>query len=86
MKDSLLSFPCEIPVKLFGRNAVEFRETALDIIRSHFAEFGPEHVTERPSREGSYLSLTVKVYAENRDQIDALYRELTSSDSIMMVL
>lgn len=85
-QESLLEFPCDVPIKLFGRNEPGFRDSALGIVREHWAELAAERIVERPSRAGSYVSLTITVYAESRDQLDAVYRELTASREIMMVL
>jgi len=84
--ESLLQFPCDLPVKVFGRNADDFRRAALSIVERHFGELGTENVSEQLSRRESYSSLTIVVRAESREQIDALYRELTSSADILMVL
>jgi putative lipoic acid-binding regulatory protein len=84
--DSLLQFPCDLPVKVFGRNDAPFRQAALAIVERHFGEAGTENVSEQLSRREAYASLTIVVRAESREQIDALYRELTSSADILMVL
>lgn len=84
--ESLLTFPCELPIKIFGRNEPRFRAAALAIVRAHYADVGEADVTEQASRRGNYLSLTVTVRAASRAQVDALYRELTASDEILMVL
>lgn len=84
--ESLLQFPCDVPVKVFGRNEGPFRRAALSIVERHFGEAGTENVTEQLSRRESYASLTIVVRAESREQIDALYRELTSNADILMVL
>jgi uncharacterized protein len=81
---SFLTFPCEVPIKVLGRNEVAFREAAIAIVRAHY---GDEHrVAEQLSREGSYLSLTITVRAASRAQIDAVYRSLVAAPEIMMVL
>jgi len=85
-EDSPLVFPCDIPVKVFGRNDAAFRETVRAIMRTHFADLADEQIAERTSRADSYLSLTIVVRAESRAQIDAAYRELTAHDDVMMVL
>ena len=85
-EDSPLVFPCDIPVKVFGRNDEAFRATVRAIMRAHFADLSDEQIAERPSRADSYLSLTIVVRAESRAQIDAAYRELTAHDDVMMVL
>jgi uncharacterized protein len=81
---SLLVFPCDLPIKVLGRNEPAFRDAALTIVRAHY---GDEHrVAEQLSREGAYLSLTITVRAESREQIDAVYNELVAAPQIMMVL
>ena len=82
--ESLLTFPCDLPIKVFGRNDQEFRDAALAIVRAHY---GAQHsVAEQASKKGNYLSLTITVRAESRAQADAIYRDLVASDQILMVL
>lgn len=85
-QETLLTFPCDLPIKVFGRNRAAFRETTVAIVRRHFEAFREADVSEQLSREARYLSLTITVRAESRTQVDALYRELTASDDILMVL
>jgi putative lipoic acid-binding regulatory protein len=40
----------------------------------------------RASREGNYLSLTVTVNAQSREQLDELYRDLCDHPMVAMVL
>jgi putative lipoic acid-binding regulatory protein len=86
VEDSLQSFPCDIPIKIFGRSETGLRETALDIVRSHCGSVTDDQVVERLSRNGSYVSLTITVRFETRAQADAVYRELSSHDQVLMVL
>ena len=84
--DSALTFPCNLPIKVFGRNAREFRDTVISIVRTHAADVGEEAVVERISREGAYVSLTITARLESRAQADAVYRALSAHDEILMVL
>jgi putative lipoic acid-binding regulatory protein len=81
--ETLLTFPCDVPIKVFGRNDRAFRDEALRIVRAHYPDVG---VSEQPSRQGTYLSLTLTVHAASKDEIDAVYRELVASAQILMVL
>jgi putative lipoic acid-binding regulatory protein len=82
--ESPLQFPTEIAVKVFGKNEPTFRTAVLTIVRTHY---GDEHaVAEQLSKQGAYLSLSVMVVAASREQIDALYKDLTAHDDILMVL
>jgi putative lipoic acid-binding regulatory protein len=81
---SLLVFPCELPIKVLGRNEPAFRAAAMAIVRAHYGE--QHRVTEQLSRENAYLSLTITVRAESREQIDAVYNDLVAAPQIMIVL
>ena len=84
--DGLLTFPCELPIKVVGRNSAEFRDITTSIVGRHYAEFAVRRTSEQPSRNGAYVSLTFVVHVQSREEIDALYRELTSIEEIVMVL
>ena len=40
----------------------------------------------RPSSAGNYISVTCVINATSKEQLDALYRELTSHPDVAMVL
>lgn len=84
--DSPLDFPCDLPIKIVGRNDTGFRDSALAIVRAHCPDVPDARVTERLSREGGYVSITVTVHIENRAQADAVYRDLSAHEQILMVL
>jgi putative lipoic acid-binding regulatory protein len=81
-----LVFPCEIPIKIFGHNVPSFKAAVLEIIRSHDGALTEDDLQERPSRAGTYLSLTVSLRVESRAEADRVYGKLTASDDILMVL
>jgi putative lipoic acid-binding regulatory protein len=83
---STFEFPCDVPVKVFGRNDDAFRDAVLAIVRRHFPDLRDESVTARPSRQDHYLSMTVIVWVESRETIDALYAELTRHEAVLLVL
>lgn len=84
--ESPLQFPCDMPIKVFGRSAEGFKANVLAIVRAHRPTLADEDVRQRTSRGGSYVSLTVNVRVESRAQADALYRDLTAADDVLMVL
>jgi len=84
--ESQLAFPCDFPIKVMGRKERGFAQAVTDIVRKHVQDFDPGSVEMRPSRQGTYLSVTCVVRATSRDQLDALYRELCDHPSVVMVL
>lgn len=83
---SALAFPCDFPIKVMGRKERGFAQTVTDIVRKHAPDFDPSTVEMRPSRQGTYLSVTCVVRATSREQLDGLYRELCDHPSVVMVL
>jgi uncharacterized protein len=81
---SLLKFPTDLAVKVFGRNEPEFRAAVVEIIEKHYGK--AYTIAELPSKQAAYLSLTVTVRAESRSQIDTVYRDLVASERVLMAL
>jgi putative lipoic acid-binding regulatory protein len=63
-----------------------FAQTMVDVVISHDPEFHAGKLEMRPSTKGNYLSLTVTVRATSREQLDNLYRALSSHPMVKMVL
>lgn len=84
--ETLLKFPCRFPIKVMGAALPEFREQIVAITRRHAPDLDDDSVAVRASAQGRYLSVTVTVNARSREQLDDLYRELTSCELVAMVL
>ena len=84
--DSLLTFPCAFPLKVMGRREDGFAQAISEIVLRHAADFHPETLGMRTSKNGRYLSLTVTIDARSREQLDRLYLELTKHPMVIMVL
>jgi uncharacterized protein len=83
---SLLTFPCEFPLKVMGRREDGFAQLVSEIVMRHADDFRPETIEMRSSKNARYLSLTVTINARSRAQLDALYSELSKHPMVMMVL
>ena len=84
--ESLLTFPCIFPMKVMGRREDGFAQMVCDVVLKHAPDFHAETIEMRTSRNGRYLSLTVTINAKSREQLDALYSELSKNPMVMMVL
>lgn len=83
-EESIIQFPCDFTLKIMGKSDGAFEETALSIIRSHFpTTLGIE---KKLSKNEKYLSLSVTIHVPHKIELDALYRELSSNQAILMVL
>jgi putative lipoic acid-binding regulatory protein len=84
--DSLLTFPCVFPLKVMGRREDGFAQAVSDVVMRHAPDFNAGTMEMRPSKNARYLSLTVTLNARSREQLDALYTELSKHPMVMMVL
>ena len=86
MSDTLFQFPCDFPLKVMGRRTDDFRSLVVGIVQKHVGVVDPSKIEERPSKDGKYLGVTCTFTAQSKDQLDALYRELTSCERVLIVL
>jgi uncharacterized protein len=83
---SLIEFPCAFPIKVMGARADGFVDAIVQVVRGFDPAFDAGNVALRPSRGGNYLGITLTVTATSRDQLDALYRALSSHPMVKIVL
>lgn len=85
-QETLLVFPTDFPIKIMGEMRDDFAQTMVEIVMRHAPDFRPETVELRASSSGNYLSVTCVVRAASKDQLDALYREVTAHPWVKVVL
>jgi len=84
--DSVIAYPIEFPIKVMGHNKPDFLPTMTAVFKRHAPDFDPTTTVTRTSREGKYLSLTMTIVATSREQLDALYSELSDHPMVTMAL
>ncbi len=85
-QDTLLKFPCQFPIKAMGKAGVDFDALVVEIVRKHTPDLSDFTVRSRVSRGGRFVSVTVVIKAQSRDQLDNIYMDLTSNEHILMAL
>ena len=83
---SLIDYPCAFPIKVMGAHVEGFVEAVVAVARQFDPGFDPSSVTLRPSRAGNYLGVTITVTATSREQLDELYRTLSTHPMVRVVL
>lgn len=85
-EQSVFQFPCDFPIKIVGKREEGFAQVVLEIVLRHAPDFDAGTMEMRTSSRGAYLSLTVTIRARSRDQLDALYRELSGHPRVVWML
>jgi putative lipoic acid-binding regulatory protein len=83
---SLIDYPSAFPIKVMGAKADGFVEALVAVARHFDPTFDADTVEVRPSRQGNYLGITLTVMATSREQLDELYRTLTTHPMVKVVL
>jgi hypothetical protein len=85
-KESLIEYPCDFPLKVFGVAQQGFAQAVAEAVQQHAPDFDAASIEMRASSSAKYLSLTCTVHVTSREQLDDLYRTLSSHPMVKMVL
>lgn len=85
-EETLLEFPCQFAIKAMGKTNIELDLLVIEIVRRHAPDFGENAVKTRSSKDGNYLAVTVLIEATSKQQLDAIYQDLTAHPHVLMAL
>jgi len=85
-EQSLIEYPSAFPIKVMGAHVDGFAEAIVSIALQFDPTYDPATLERRPSKGGNYLGLTITVTATSREQLDELYRTLTTHPMVKMVI
>ena len=84
--ESLIRYPSPFPIKVMGAKVEGFVEAITHVARQFDPAFDPATIELRDSRGGNYLGITITITATSREQLDELYRTLTTHPMVKVVL
>ncbi len=85
-KDSLIEYPSVFPIKVMGAMVDGFAQAMCEVALQFDPDFDASTIELRPSKGGNYLGVTRCITATSREQLDDLYRALTSHPMVKIVL
>lgn len=85
-EQSLITYPIHFPIKVMGDNVDGFAEAIVELVRNFDPSFDAATLERRPSKAGNYMGLTVSVFVTSREQLDEVYRTLTTHPMVKVVL
>ena len=85
-EQSLIEYPSDFPIKVMGAQVDDFAEAIAIVAQAFDPSFDPATMEKRPSKGGNYLGLTITVRVTSREQLDELYRTLSSHPMVKVVL
>jgi len=85
-EQSLITYPTDFPIKVMGANVDGFVTAMTHVARAFDPGFDAATIELRPSKAGNYMGLTLTVHVTSREQLDELYRTLTTHPMVKVVL
>jgi len=85
-RDSLIEYPSAFPIKVMGAHVEGFVDAVVAVAQRFDPSFDAGTVETRESRAGNYLGITITVTATSREQLDELYRTLSTHPMVKVVL
>jgi putative lipoic acid-binding regulatory protein len=85
-KESLIEYPSSFPIKVMGAKVDGFVQAVTELARQFDPTFDASTIELRDSRAGNYLGVTITITATSREQLDDLYRALSSHPMVKVVL
>ncbi len=85
-EESIMEFPCDFPIKIMGEDNPEFRQTVRELVEKHTGPLPDSAIQTALSRTERFVSLTITVNAQSREQLDSIYQDLTDHDDVKMAL
>ena len=83
---SLIEYPSQFPVKVMGAKVDGFVHAVTQIAKQFDPAFDASTIELRDSKAGNYLGITITITATSREQLDELYRTLSTHPMVKVVL
>ena len=84
--ESPFEFPCPYPIKAIGHYADDFADIVIAILQRHDPDLDAGTLEKRLSNGGRYLSVTVTITAQSREQLESVYAELKGHERVLYLL
>lgn len=84
--ESLIAYPSIFPIKVMGPKVDGFVHALTQVAERFDPTFDAATIELRTSKAGNYLGVTLNVTATSREQLDEIYRALSSHPMVKVVL
>jgi putative lipoic acid-binding regulatory protein len=85
-QESLIDYPSLFPIKVMGTKVEGLVQAITHIAHQFDPVFDASTIELRESKGGKYLGVTITVTATSREQLDELYRTLSTHPLVKVVL
>ena len=84
--DDIFKFPCEYPIIVFGLNQPDLEKSVCSIIENYVGKSHENQISIKNSSKGKYVSITIRIIATSRKQLDSINTDLQKSPLVSYLL
>jgi uncharacterized protein len=85
-EQSLIEYPSQFPIKVMGLKVEGYVAALTHIAHQFDPAFDASTIELRESKGGKYLGVTLTITATSREQLDEIYRTLSTHPLVKVVL
>ena len=86
MNEDVFKFPCDYPIKVFGLNHPDLIGAVSTIIEKYVGKLHSNQITLKNSSKGKYVSVTIRIIATSRKQLDSINEDLQNCPLVSYLL
>lgn len=86
VQETLMEFPCDFPLKVFLKPEIDIDQKVLTLLEPHIGKLPLSAVQRKISSTGKFVSLTVNYVAVSKQQVDAVFKELSDCPFVVMAM
>jgi len=86
MNEDIFKFPCDYPIKVFGLNQPDLIDTVSTIVERYVGKLYSNQITLKNSSKGKYVSVTIRIIATSRKQLDSINEDLQNCSLVSYLL
>ena len=86
LNEDVFKFPCDYPIKVFGINQPDLINTISTIVESHVGKLHSNQISLKNSSKGKYVSVTIRIIATSRKQLDSINEDLQDCPLVSYLL
>ena len=86
MNEDIFKFPCDYPIKVFGLNQPNLIYTVSTIVERYVGKLHSNQITLKNSSKGKYVSVTIRIIATSRKQLDSINEDLQNCPLVSYLL
>ena len=86
MNKDVFKFPCDYPIKVFGLSQPILIDTVSTIVERYVGKLHSNQITLKKSSKGKYVSVTIRIIATSRKQLDSINEDLQNCPLVSYLL